>query len=124
MYALTKQPLEEEDLVTAESLFAVLAYDQHGEGFGLDCRDDSGRLTLSPDMLAWDETGVSLTLDCRHPVCMSEERLIKALDAAFQAMGFTCTDSKDSKGHYVDPSSELVKTLLSVYEDATGRPAK
>lgn len=124
LYALTEQPLCEEDLLTAESLFALLAFDLHGEGFAIDCADASGRLTLSPDILKWDRDGVSITLDCRYPVCMTEERLKAAMDHAFSAIGFECVHTHNSCGHYVDPNSELVETLLEVYSDATGKKAK
>ena len=122
--ALKEQPLNAEDLATASSLAALLGFDQHGEAFGLDVSDDSGRLTLSPNMLQWSENEVSITLDCRFPFCVSPEQLLAAEDAKFSDIGFTRTWQKISIGHYIDPKCELVQTLLSVYSDATGKKAR
>ncbi|MCE5189151.1 MAG: Sapep family Mn(2+)-dependent dipeptidase [Eubacteriales bacterium] len=121
--ALKEQPLNAEDLATASSLAALLGFDQHGEAFGLDAADDSGRLTLSADMLTWNESEVSVTLDCRFPFCVTPERLLAAEDKMFAEIGFTRTWQKISKGHYINPKSKLVQTLLSVYSDATGKKA-
>lgn len=122
--ALKEQPLNAEDLATASSLAALLGFDQHGEAFGLDVADESGRLTLSADMLRWSETEVSITLDCRFPFCVTPERLLAAEDEKFAQIGFTRTWQKISKGHFIDPKCELVQTLLSVYSEATGKKAQ
>ena len=122
--ALKEQPLNAEDLATASSLAALLGFDQHGEAFGLDVTDESGRLTLSPNMLAWKEDEVSITLDCRYPFSVTQERLLAALDGKMGQIGFTRTWQKISKGHFIDPNCELVKTLLDIYSEATGKKAK
>jgi succinyl-diaminopimelate desuccinylase len=122
--ALREQPLNAEDLATASSLAALLGYDHHGEAFGLDIRDDSGRLTLSPDMLEWNENEVSITLDCRFPFNVTPEQLFAAQDDKFGQIGFTRTHQEISKGHYIDPDCELVKTLLAIYSEATGKKAE
>ena len=122
--ALKEQPLEADDLAVASSLSALLGFDKHGEGFGLDVTDASGRLTLSPDVLEWNENEVSITLDCRHPFSVTAEHLLATLDEKFAQIGFTRTYQKVSAGHFLDADCELVKTLLSVYEDATGRKSK
>ncbi len=122
--ALKEQPLNAEDLATASSLAALLGFDQHGEAFGLDVSDDSGRLTLSADMLEWSENEVSITLDCRFPFSVTPERLLAAQDEKFSQVGFTRTYQKISKGHFIDPNCELVKTLLTIYKDATGKKAE
>lgn len=122
--ALKEQPLDADDLAVASSLASLLAFDMHGEGFGLDVTDASGRLTLSPDMLEWNEHEVSITLDCRHPFSVTAEKLLAALDEKFAQIGFTRTYEKVSAGHFLDPNCELVKTLLDIYEKATGRKSK
>lgn len=122
--ALKEQPLNAEDLATASSLAALLGFDQHGEAFGLDRKDDSGRLTLSPDMLEWNENEVSITLDCRFPFSVTPEQLLAAQDEKFSQIGFSRTYQRISKGHFIDPDCELVKTLLAIYSEATGKKAK
>ena len=122
--ALCRQPLEGEDLATVTGLHALLGDDLHGEGFGLDVSDASGRLTLSPDMLHWDAEGARITLDCRYPFSLTLEQVLEKQDAAFQALGFARIHTKNSPGHYVSPDSELVRSLLDIYSKETGRPAK
>ena len=119
--ALTMQQLSPEDLSAATALHAMFGYDLHGEGFGLDVSDDSGRLTLQPTMVRWDENGVKVTLDCRHPLSLTEEELQKKLDETFGAVGFARASFKDSLGHYIAPDSELVSTLLDIYAEHSGQ---
>ncbi len=122
--ALSAQPLEGDDLATATALSALLGFDKHGEGFRLDIKDDSGRLSCSPTMLDWDENGVSLTLDIRYPFSVTEERLMSALDAAFEAIGFARVEGQCKAGHFIDPGSELVSTLMDIYQAHTGHKSR
>ncbi len=119
--ALKEQPLRAEDLAVASSLAALLGFDQHGEAFGLDIMDESGRLTLSPNILEWTEDSVSITLDSRFPFSVTPEKLLASLDEKFSQIGFSRTWQKISKGHYIDPNCELVTTLLDIYSKATGK---
>lgn len=118
--ALAAQPLEGDDLAIASGLAALFSTDCHGEGFGLDVKDESGFLTLMPDMLHWDENGVSLTLDCRHPFSVTDERLDRALDENFSALGFVRSFGEHKAGHFIPVDSELVSTLLGIYRRHSG----
>ena len=120
LQVLTEQPLGAEAFALVSSLNALLDFDRHGEGFGLDVTDASGTLTLVPSMLHVGEDGVSLTLDCRFPFAVTPEHLLAALDASFNAIGFERADTEVKAGHFIDPNSELVQTLLSVYERHVG----
>ena len=124
MEVLSCQPLPEKDQLIASGLHALLGYDLHGEGFGLDVRDESGALTLSPDILQWDHSGISLTFDCRYPFCITCEEVLSKLDAAMGVFGFRRGETHNSKGHYIPRNSELVSTLLSLFEKHTGAPAE
>ena len=124
LHVLAEQPLDAEDYADATALAALLGFDKHGEGFGLDIRDESGRLTLSPDMLRWDENGISLTLDVRHPFSLSLQALLDREDAVFGALGFARTTIKETAGHFIPRDSELVSALLSVYERNIGHKAE
>ncbi len=121
--ALSQQPLDTDDLAVATSLHALLGQDMHAEGFGLDITDASGRITLSPNMLHWDGNRVSLTMDCRYPFTLTTERLLDTFDETFAALGFTRTYTKQTDGHFISPDSELVRTLLDIYEAHTGKKA-
>ena len=124
MEVLSNQSLPESDLLIASGLHALLGYELHGEGFGLDVRDESGALTLSPDILQWNSNGVTLTLDCRYPFCITCEEVLSKLDGALEVFGFRRGETHNSQGHYIPRDSELVSTLLRIYEKHTGAPAE
>ena len=117
---LSQQPLSPDDAVTAASLHALFAMDEHGEGFSLDIQDASGRLTLVPTMLDWNENGVCLTLDSRYPFTCEYERLQRTLEETFGALGFAEKEISHTPGHFIDPNSELVATLMDIYETHIG----
>lgn len=121
---LCEQPLDAEAFALVTSLHALFDYDCHGEGFGLDVTDESGKLTLVPSMLTVTAERACLTLDSRFPFSVSNERLTEALDAAFGAIGFARSAIELKAGHFIAPDSELVRTLLSIYERRIGHSAK
>ena len=62
----------------AQGVATDVLRESSGEAFGLDISDDSGRLTLSPNMIEWTEDSVTITLDCRFPFSVSPEQLLAA----------------------------------------------
>ena len=124
LQVLNEQPLPPEDYADVSALAALLGYDLHGEGFGLDVKDESGRLTLSPDMLKWDDTGITLTIDTRHPFSMTLDTLLKKQNEALSALGYTQSVVKADPSHFIPKESELVSTLLDVYETHIGHHAE
>lgn len=124
LQVLNEQPLPPEDYADVSVLAALLGYDLHGEGFGLDVKDESGRLTLSPDMLKWDDTGITLTIDTRHPFSMTLDTLLKKQNDVFSALGYTQSVIKADASHFIPKESELVSTLLDVYETHIGHHAE
>ncbi len=112
---------EGEDKALFDGLWALWQEDRHGQSLGIDREDASGRLTYSPDMLTIDDAGVTLVTDCRYPFSVSHDELIAALDKAYGALGFVRTDERNQDSHYIPADSELVRTLLDVYNKHTGR---
>lgn len=100
----------------------LLTAGHHGEGFGLDRSDESGRLSLSPGILRWDEAGLSLCVDLRVPLSLALEEVKAKLDGGFA--GLTLEDDYVLEGHCIPAGSELVDTLLAVYRAAGGDPKK
>lgn len=118
---LTQQPLSDADYAAASALHALFDYDCHGEGFGLDVKDESGYLTLSLDMMDWDENGLAITLDSRHPFSISEQEVYEKLDASLCVLGFERNPLKHQDGLFVPRDSELVSTLLDIYNTILNR---
>ncbi len=121
---LTKQDLPEADLETVKALHALWAYDMHGETLGVDVTDASGRITYAPTLLHFGEDGARFTTDCRHPFSAKAEDLLRKLDAAYANAGFVRTDTTIKPSHYIPADSELVSTLMRVYNELNGSDSK
>ena len=92
----------------------------HGEGFGLDYEDQSGRITVSPGILNWDEQGLTLTIDLRIPLTLDVDTVQQKLDAALRPAGILFEQARGENGHCVPLDSELVTTLMEVYRETSG----
>ncbi len=121
---LAQQPLPEEDIGTVRALHEVWAYDLHGETLGIDVTDESGRTTHSPDVIRFNEDGVRFICDCRHPFTLKAEDILAKWDAAYAKAGFARTDVVIKPGHFIPADSELVSTLMNVYNELNGSDSK
>ena len=124
MGILKNQPLPEEDLATVSALHALWGYDLHGETLGIDVTDESGRITYSPDVIHFGEDGVRFIADCRHPFTAKAEDLLKKWDAAYGEAGFVRTGETIKPGHFIPADSELVSTLMNVYNELNHSDSK
>lgn len=124
MKILTVQPLPDADKETVRALYALWQFDMHGESLGIDVTDESGRTTYSPDVIRFDETGVRFIADCRHPFTAKAEDLLQKWDDAYGKAGFARTDTVIKPGHFIPADSELVSTLMSIYNELNGSNSK
>ena len=124
MKILTVQPLPDADKETVRALYALWQFDMHGESLGIDVTDESGRTTYSPDVIRFDETGVRFIADCRHPFTAKAEDLLQKWDAAYGKAGFARTDTVIKPGHFIPADSELVSTLMNIYNELNGSNSK
>lgn len=120
LQALTQMQLPPEAAQQVRVLADALQMDLHGETIGLDTSDESGRLTLNPGILRWDESGATITFDSRVPHCLAEENINAAIGKALAPAGFKLESSAFKEGHRVSRDSELVQKLLGVYRAQTG----
>lgn len=119
---LAKLPLEGEDKVMVDTMHKALGMGLHGEDMGLDITDASGRLTLNPGVIDWNENGiVDFKIDVRHPITLSADD-VKA--AQTKALGMEITHEHAQHGLFVPADSELVSKLLDVYSERTGIKAE
>ena len=121
---LVAQPLCEADKETVRALHNLWAFDMHGESLGIDVTDESGRITYQPDVIRFDEIGVRFICDCRHPFSAKAEDLLKTWDAAYGKAGFARTETTIKPGHFIPADSELVSTLMNVYNELNGSDSK
>lgn len=121
-FALLKQlSLKGEDARVIEILENSFKFDMHGESLGLDSEDASGRLSMNPGVITWDEDGFEIAVDFRCPISLNMNSVREKLLAALAAFNPVITHEKIQEGHYIPADSELVSKLLDVYAERTGK---
>lgn len=120
LHILNAQPLPPMERQVIQTLANALGFTYHGEGFGLDCEDESGRLTASAGVLHMDADGVRFSIDVRHPLCMSAEDVLQKLSAVLEPAGFTLTGRHVQPGLHQLKDGALVTTLMDIYRRHSG----
>ena len=99
--------------------------DSEGKGIGVNCSDElSGALTLVLSLANCRDGKISFMTDCRFPVCRRSADIIPVMTEKLTQAGLSGSASLVSEPHHADENSEMIKTLLSVYEDCTGKKGK
>ncbi len=97
----------------------------NGVSLKINCYDSkSGKLTIVPSVIALEGDTIRLDMDIRVPVTKTTEEVISKLRDSMGAYGFDLNVYMQSEPHCVDEESDFIKTLLSVYEDVTGKAGK
>lgn len=81
-----------------------------------DLEDETGKLTLSPDMIKYRKGEVQVICDIRYPSTIPYSVIVGKL----AEMGVKYETIHHQKPLMQDKNSELVQTLLKAYEDCTG----
>lgn len=108
---------------TLNGMFPFGEYD--GKVAGVKCFDEkSGALTLVLSVADCGEDSYSFMCDCRFPVCRCSEDITKVILRRMAENAVGCEVMLKSEPHSVDEDSEMIKTLLDVYEDCTGEKGR
>ena len=92
-----------------------------GAGLGVKMSDEeSGELTLSPDILEVDITSARLQFDCRFPLCANDDNLKNVVIANCEKHGIALREQPMRPPHHVPADSPFIRTLLGAYEKYTG----
>ncbi|ASS75152.1 dipeptidase PepV [Tumebacillus algifaecis] len=107
-----------------QAIWAFLSeVDTDGERIGvkMTCHA-TGPLTSNLGLASVDEETITFTFNLRFPVDKTEDDLIALIKQKTGPIGFDVTDPgiANMKPHYVPLDSEIVQTLLKVYEEETG----
>lgn len=126
MKLISALPLSGELYEIVSKLSEIFPFGEYdGKGAGIKCSDDtSGELTLVLSLADCKNGGFSFKADCRFPVCGTSGDIISALDNITAQKGLKGTVLLSSEPHCADENSEMVRTLLSVYEDCTGEKGR
>ncbi len=92
-----------------------------GDGFGLkQLCDDTGRLTLSPNVVRQDGENIFFDCDIRYPASYKMQDVLDAVSAC--GVGYEIIHAQAPL--YNEKSCALVTTLCSVYNEVTGKKAQ
>ncbi len=79
-------------------------------------QDETGYLTMSPNVATFKEGILSISTDIRYPSTYPLEKITERLDE----WGVAYKIDRHKAPLYSDPQGKLIQTLLGVYERATG----
>jgi succinyl-diaminopimelate desuccinylase len=106
------------------SLNGIIGFETDGKSLGVTMRDRiSGPLTVCLGTMSSNGPEVEFTLNLRYPVTKKESDVMPILEETLTNAGITITKVKHAAPLYVDPETELIKTLKRVYEEQTGLQA-
>ncbi|WP_312634563.1 dipeptidase PepV [Oscillibacter sp.] len=118
---LNALPLEGELVGAVRFLAEKIGMETDGSSLGLALEDDmSGALTFNLGVIAGEETGLTCRVNYRYPVTKSLKDCGPKFQAELEAAGFEVVEQTHKESLYVPPESELVTTLMRVYQEETG----
>ena len=79
-------------------------------------KDETGNLTLSPDVISYKDGVLSVLVDIRYPATLPLSVVTEKLDR----FGVKIETVSFQKPLFLDKNNFLVKTLQKVYDDYTG----
>ncbi|MDE6593014.1 MAG: Sapep family Mn(2+)-dependent dipeptidase [Oscillospiraceae bacterium] len=99
--------------------------DNEGKYAGLKLTDEkNGNLSVVLSRLIFDGQTLTAGFDCRYPPIVDAKETVAAFDRTAGECRMAGRAVMASEPHAANEDSELVQTLLSVYEDFTGKPGK
>lgn len=103
----------------------ILHEDHYGEQLHMACEDEvSGKLTVNAGILRYNQLeGGSVRLNIRYPATISCQEYVEKLERRVDELGWTISNLRTSKSHYVPKDHPVIETLSRVYEEHTGLPA-
>lgn len=101
-----------------EAVYRYFCSPLSNERLGIDLSDpESGELTLNVGAGEYKDGFLNLTLDIRLPLCADKEKVTAAIGEKTNA---ALTVLHHAPNLYLDPESKFIKTLLGIYQKATG----
>ncbi|MDO5734202.1 MAG: Sapep family Mn(2+)-dependent dipeptidase [Eubacteriales bacterium] len=102
----------------------AFANEWNGQGLKIDFTDESGPLTCNLALLEVTPQLAKLGFDIRYPITMDRQELEQKLRAAGEKYGFELTDYVDSEPLNLGKDSEMVRSIMKVYNDLCGTDAE
>lgn len=96
-----------------------------GEKLGIDCNDESGKLTLNVSNIKCEDGNIILGLNLRIPVTIYPAIIKQKInDAILQYHNLSVEFTDEKAALYIPKNNPLVTTLCSVFNEVTGQNAE
>lgn len=106
------------------ALADVLGMEYDGASLGIAQSDElSGALTCNLGVLRCDGARLTAQLDIRYPLCADEAAMCGAAAMALSGTGLALSRLNGHAPHHVPAEHKIVRGLLQVYHEVTGRDA-
>lgn len=100
-----------------------LYQDFYGTNLGISFEDESGKLTVNPGILRYENNKFTVKLNIRYPVTLDHGKMVDSIRAMGESAELVTAVADNSAPHHVDHDHFLVRTLKRVYEEQTGEEA-
>ncbi len=111
------QIAQEENSKFASMYDALIGETIYGEKMGIDCEDESGRLSLNVGKIETDEEHVTIVIDVRHPASVDGNEIIRKVEQKFQEQGCHCQCVYRVNPLYTPSDSPVLKALVDAYRE-------
>ncbi|MFA0815110.1 MAG: dipeptidase PepV [Anaerofustis sp.] len=98
----------------------LIGTETDGASCGAKCSDEYGALTLNIGLISLKDNEAQATMDIRYPITVEFEPIAQRMKQNFEQKELHLSDIKIGKPLFVDPESDLVRTLYSAYTEVTG----
>lgn len=103
-------------------LLQEIGTETNGKRLGIYYEDaETGETTVNLGIVSYTPEELSFTLDIRHPKNAVQPQVAQNVEAALARYGMTAFESTPLDYLYVPRDSELVRKLMQVYTEQTGR---
>ncbi len=122
--AISKLILEVSDKLDNEFISFYkqkIGMSMHGELIGCNLKDEaSGEITINVGTIKTKEDKIELKLDVRYPISFSAEVVEEAFNKGVKPYEVKVNSVGDTRPVYMDKDGEVMRMLMSAYEEETG----
>lgn len=101
-----------------------IGMENNGYSLGINCKDDSGELTLNLGIADINEDQAMVRINPRYPHNFKGSDILAKIKAKAQTANIRIENVMDEPSLYFHPDHLLIKTLIQVFEEQTGQRGK
>jgi succinyl-diaminopimelate desuccinylase len=101
-----------------------IGMENNGYSLGINCKDDSGELTLNLGIADINEDQAMVCINPRYPHNFNGSDILAKIKAKAQTANIRIENVTNEPSLYFHPDHLLIKTLIQVFEEQTGQRGK